>query len=228
MTEAKQNPPRARGCLFYGFLTAVLVFIGVIAGIYFGTRKAVRYAIETYTTNAPTAIPAVQMPPAQQRAVANRLVQQFEEAANHRGPDELVLGEDELNVLIAQSSDLRLFHRRIYLQPHDNELKAYISMPLDQFKPWQDFATRMGGTNYAGRYLNGIAYAGIVLTNGVLQVEPRKMVISAKTLPDEFIAQFPWQTLTQPINDNTNLHAALQRVDSILIENGKLHVKFRK
>jgi hypothetical protein len=227
MTEAKQNPSRARGCLFYGLLTAVLVFFGVVAGIYFGTRKAVRYAIETYTTNGPVAIPTVQLPPAQQRSMANALVQQFEAAANHRGPDELVLGEDELNVLIAQSSDLRLFQRRVYLQPQGDELKAYISMPLDQFKPWQEFARKMGGTNYAGRYLNGIAYAGIAVTNGILKLEPRKMVIAAKALPNEFIKQFPWQTLTQPINENTNFHAALERVEAISIKEGKVHVKFR-
>jgi hypothetical protein len=228
MTEEKKKETRGRGCLFYGLITAGLVFIGVIAGIYFGTRKAVRYAIESYTTNAPTTIPTIQLPPGQQRNIANRLLQQFEAGANKRGPNELVIGEEELNVLIAQSPDMRLYQRHIYLQPEGEELKAFISMPLDQFKPWREFSHKMGGTNYAGRYLNGIAYASLVLTNGLLKIEPRKMVVSAKTLPNEFIKQFPWETVTNPINENTNFRSALQQVESVRIQDSKVHLTFRQ
>jgi hypothetical protein len=226
MTEEKQG--NRRGCLFYGLITVGLVFIGVVAGVYFGTRKAVRYAIEMYTTNAPTTIPTVQVPPGQQRNIANSLLQQFEAGANNRGPTELVIGEEELNVLIAQAPDLKAYQRHIYLQPQGNELKAFVSLPLDQFKPWHEFAYKMGGTNYTGRYMNGIAYANLVVTNGSLKIEPRKMVVAAKTLPDQFIKQFPWDTLTLPINENTNFRSALQRVESVYVQDSKVHLKFKK
>jgi hypothetical protein len=226
MTEERKS--QGRGCLFYGLLTVGLIFAGVIAGIYFGTRNAIRYAIETYTTNAPAAIPLLNLPPMQQRTIANAILQQFENSANRRGPDELVVGEDELNVLIAQSADLHAYNKRVYLQPQGEELKAYVSLPLDQFKPWQEFAYKMGGTNYTGRYLNGLAYVNLTLSNGLLALAPRKMIVAAKTLPDEFIKQFPWQTLTEPINSNTNFRSALQQIDGIAVRGGKVHIKFKR
>ncbi len=226
MTEEKKST--GRGCVFYGFLTVGLVFLGVIAGIYFGTRKAVQYAIETYTTNAPAPIPLLQLPPAEQRTLANSLLQRFEASANKQGPADLVIGEDELNVLIAQSADLRAYNRHVYLQPQGQELKAFVSLPLDQFKTWQDFARKMGGAAYSGRYLNGLAYLNLVVTNNSVKVAPRKLVVSAKSLPDQFIAQFPWSTLTEPINTNQNFRSALERVDSVTVQDGKVHIKFRQ
>lgn len=226
MTEGKKSG--ARGCLFYGLITIALVFLGVIAGIYFGTRKAVRYAIETYTTNAPAPIPLLQIPLAQQRSVADSIIQRFQVSANRQGPDELVINEDELNVLISQAPDLRAYNKHIYLQPQGNELKAYISLPLDEFKPWQQFAYKMGGTNYAGRYLNGLAYVNLVVTNGLLKVSPRKMVVSAKSLPDQFMKQFPWNAVTEPVNNDPNFRSAVQQVENIFVHDSNVHVKFKR
>ncbi len=226
MTE--EQPSRGRGCLFYGLLTAGLILLALLVGMYFGTRKAMRYVVEAYTTNAPAPIPILQIAPTQQRAVANALLAQFENAANNRGPDELVLGEQELNVLIAQPSEMRAYRGHVYLEPQESELKAHVSIPLDQFKQWQEFTQKIGGTNFAGRYLNGLAYVNLIVTNGTLRVAPRKVVVSAKSLPDQFLKEFPWAALTQPINDNTNFRSALQRVDSLTVQEGKVHVKFRR
>jgi hypothetical protein len=227
MSEEKQSRG-GKGCLFYGLITAALVLIGLIGGIYFGTRKAVRYAIETYTTNAPTTIPALQIPPLQQRNIANDVLKRFEERANGQVPDDLVLDEQQLNALIAQPAEMRAYKGHVYLQPQGEELKAFVSLPLDQFKEWQEFAQRMGGTNYAGRYLNGLAYVNLVVTNGTLAVAPRKIVVSAQSLPDQFLKQFPWSALTQPINANANFRSALQRIDAVAVQDSKVHLKFRK
>jgi hypothetical protein len=226
MTEEKKSS--ARGCLFYGLITIALVFLGVVAGIFFGTKKAVRYAIEEYTTNGPVTIPLLQMPPAQQRAVANSLLQQFQASANNQGPDELIIGEEELNALIAQARDLSAYNRHVYLQPQSEEIKGFVSLPLDQFKAWQEFAYKMGGTNYTGRYFNGIAYFSLTVTNGLLKVVPRKMVVSAKTLPDQFLRQFPWNTITDPLNKNPDVRSALQRVESVTVREGKVHLKLKR
>ena len=226
MIEEKQES-HGKGCLFYGLVTAALVFIGVIVGIYFGTRKAVRYAIETYTTNAPTTIPTLEISAIQQRNIANDLLKQFEARANGQAPEDLVLDEQQLNALISQPSEMRAYKGHVYLQPQGEELKAFVSLPLDQFKQWQEFAQKMGGTNYAGRYMNGLAYVNLVVTNSMLTVAPRKVVVSAKSLPDQFLKQFPWSALTQPINENANFRSALQRVDGVTVQDSKVHVKFR-
>jgi hypothetical protein len=226
MTDEKE-PSRGKGCLFYGLITAALIFIGVLTGIYFGTRKAMRYALDTYTTNAPSTIPAVQLQPAEQRNIANDLLKQFEAHANSATPEDLVLDEQQLNVLISQPAEMRAYKGHLYLQPQGEELKAFVSLPLDQFKQWQEFAQKIGGTNYAGRYLNGLAYVNLVVTNGVLAVVPRKVVVSAKSLPDQFLKQFPWSAITQPINGNQNFRSALQRVEAITVQDSQVRVKFR-
>src|SRR5262245_39767938 len=118
--EEKQ-PSRGKGCLFYGLITAVFVFVGVLGGIYFGTRKAARYAIETYTTNAPTTIPTLQISPMQQRNIANDLLKEFEARANSQTPEDLVLDEQQLNVLIAQPSEMRAYKGHVYLQPQGEQ-----------------------------------------------------------------------------------------------------------
>jgi hypothetical protein len=117
-----------------------------------------------------------------------------------------------------------MYQHHIYLQPEGSELKAFISLPLDQFKPWQEFAQRMGGTNYSGRYLNGIVYTALAVTNGLLEVKPRQMEIRGQPLPKEFIKQFPWKTVTQPVNENTNFRSALRQVEKIEIADGKVRV----
>src|SRR4051812_9643637 len=115
MAERAERQPK--GCFFYGFITVVLVFIGIIAGVYFGTRKAVQYAIETYTTNAPAQIPTLQIPPAEQQRVADSLRQRAADALRNGGAHELALDENDLNVIIAQSPDLTAYRKQIYLRP---------------------------------------------------------------------------------------------------------------
>ncbi|HEV8541682.1 MAG TPA: hypothetical protein VGR78_04770, partial [Verrucomicrobiae bacterium] len=149
MAERAEQQPK--GCFFYGFITVVLVFIGILVGVYFGTRKAVQYTIETYTTNAPASIPALQLSPAEQKRLADSLQTQATTALRGNNPGELVLTENDLNVLIAQSPDLAAYRQQIYLRPEGDQLRAYLSLPLDQFAPWKDFTSRFGSKKWAGR-----------------------------------------------------------------------------
>jgi hypothetical protein len=76
--------------------------------------------------------------------------------------------------------------------------------------------------------MNGLAYLSLVVTNGVLAVAPRKVVVAEQSLPDKFIKEFPWKALTQPINDNPNIRSALQRIDGVTVQDGKVHVRFKR
>ena len=94
---------------------------------------------------------------------------------------------------------------------------------MDQFRQWQDLALKVGGTNYSGRFLNGLTDPNLLVTNGVITVAPSKVLVSGQPLPDKFLKEFPWKALTQPINDNANIRSALQRIDGVDVQDSKVH-----
>ncbi len=225
MAERAERQPR--GCFFYGLLTVILVFIGILVGVYFGTRKAVQYAVEIYTTNAPAQIPTLQISPAEEQRIAESLQKEAANALRGKTPQELILGENELNVLIGHSPDLAPYRKQIYLRPEGDQLRAYLSIPLDQFAPWKEFASRFRSKGWVGRYLNGMAVLDVSLTNSVLRVAPKKIIVSATTLPEDFVARFPWDNLTQRANEDPEVRAVLARIETIRVENGKARIRLR-
>lgn len=219
---------RRTGCLIYALITGLLVLLGIILGIYFGTRQAISYAVENYTTNAPAAIPVLEIPPSQQKQIASALLNQATQVMNQKGPAEIALTETDLNVLIAQSPNLRGYQKQVYLKPDGNQLRAFISLPLDQFPDWTEFTKKMHGEKWRGRYLNGTAILGLSVSNNILQVFPKKIIVRATTLPDEFTRRFPWDKLTQSANSDPDVKAVLTRVESIDVQDSKVRVRFRE
>src|SRR5688500_6911451 len=120
---SENRPKQGRGCVFYGCLTAVFVFIGVIAGIYFGTRQAVKYAVSAFTTNAPAAVPGLNLSAAEQQAISRSVEQRASSAMRGSDPAPLRLAEKELNVLLAQSPDLRRYSNQFYVRPVGTQLQ---------------------------------------------------------------------------------------------------------
>jgi hypothetical protein len=210
-----------------GLATFLLVLLGIILGIYFGTRKAIEYAVENYTTNAPAAIPTLQLSQADQSATAKRLQMQIGEVLSAKGPREVVLSERDLNILMAHSPDLEKYKNQIYLKPDGDQLRAFISLPLDQFQPWKEFSKKMAGEKWNGRYLNGMAILNLSVTNETIHVFPKKVVVRATTLPDDFIKRFPWDTLTDQANTSPEIKKLLDQIESIETRDSNLHIHFK-
>ena len=217
---------QGRGCLFYGVITMILVFIGVAIGVYFGARKAILTAVATYTSPSPAPIPQLRLSDAEKERIARQLALQGRQATQGQGPKELTLGEQELNVLLTQSSDLRSFSNQIYLQPESNRLKAHLSVPLDQFQPWKDLSRKIGG-DLNNRYLNGTAFLNVGVTNGSLSLSLADLEVNGKTLPEEFTSRVQSQNFAAIANTNAEAQAVLQRVEAITVQDGKVHVKFK-
>jgi hypothetical protein len=215
------------GCLAIGLATFIFVIIGIFLGLYFGTRKAIQYAVENYTTNAPIEIPELQIASTEQKQITRTLQQNAQRIISSQGPREIVLSEQDLNVLIAQSPDLQKYKKQIYLKPDGDQLRAFLSLPLDQFEPWKKFSKKMAGDKWGGRYLNGMAILNLSVTNGVLQVVPKKVVVRATTLPDDFINRFPWSALTDQANRSPDVKAVLEKIDRIETRDSKLHIHFK-
>src|SRR5512142_1245028 len=114
------EPRQEHGCWFYGCITALGLLGLTVLGVYLGCRYVagkIRQGIETYTDTAPKPLPMVEMPEDRRHKILRcakdfeRAVTTFPEAKDARFlTDEqrtLVLTEDELNVLLEQSTDLK-------------------------------------------------------------------------------------------------------------------------
>ena len=224
---AEQVQKKSRGCLLYGAITMALVFIGVVAGLYFGARKAILMGVDTYTSSAPVPVPQVNIPPGEQQRIARDLARKAQQASQGRGPEQIVLSEPELNVLLAQAPDLQAYRRQIYLQAESNRLKAQISLPLDQFEHWKSLSRKLG-RNLGNRHLNGTAYFDVGITNGALALRLVDLVANGKSLPEEFTKRVEAQTFAAAANNNPQTQQILQRVEAIDIQDGKVIVKFQK
>jgi hypothetical protein len=218
---------QGRGCLFYGVITMILVIIGVAAGIYFGARKAILTAVANYTSATPAPIPQLRISDAEKDRIARQLALQARQVTQGQGPKELALGEQELNVLLSQSPELRAYSNQIYLQPEGDKLKAHLSLPLDQFEHWKSLSRKISGDLH-NRYLNGTAFLNVGVTNGTLSLSLADLVVNGKTLPQEFTSRIQSQNFAAAANTNAEAQAVLQRVEAITVQDGKVQVRFKR
>ena len=213
---------RGRGCVFYGCLTTALVFIGVILGIYFGTRQAVKYAVTTYTASGPAKVPALPISPAEQDRIFRSLEQRAAEIARSGSTNPVALGETELNVLISHSPDLRRFKDQIYLKPSGTQIQAHVSVPLDQFSLWKEFLQKLRARSLEGRYFNGIAVLSPSATNGALSLSISDVIVGGKSLPADFTSRLKTFDLAAQARKNPQTETLLKHVQNVEVRNDQL------
>lgn len=226
MPEAAQKP--SRGCFFYGCLTMILITIGVLVGLYFGTRQAVHLAIGRYTATGPAPIPALALSPAEQRALAESLQARAEAATSGRESAPFLLGETELNVLLGQSAKLASFRDQIYLRPASNRLEAHLSLPLDQFQPWKEMLAKLRSRKFAGRYFNGVATLDLAITNGAVNVSIQDLIVNQSRLPDEFTARVRGRNLIPDGGQLSQAPSLVQKIASLTVTNDQVLVEFAR
>jgi hypothetical protein len=223
MPESTQK--QGRGCLFYGCLTTVIVFIGVLGGIYFGTRQAVKYAVQAFTTNAPGPVPTLDLSPGDRESITRALEPRAEAALRGPDPAPLILNEKELNLLLAQSSDLSPFTNQFYLRPMGTQLQAHVSLPLDQFKLWKTFTRRLRAKDLEGRYFNGVAIVQPGITNGALTLTIQDLMVNGRSLPGDFTGRLKDFDLAAGVRENPQSQSILNRIQSAEVRDSLLHLR---
>lgn len=216
---------RSRGCFFYGCLTLVLVFLGLVVGTYFGTRYAVKKLVATYTEAAPAEVPSIGLTDADVARRADELRTQFQRG----GADQIALEATDLNVLLRQNPQaMKVLSNRIHFALETNLVKATVSLPLDEFKPWQQATTRLLAPSLKNRYLNASVYFAPVFTNAELQIELKDVRVHGMSLPVEFTSKLSLNEATRDANSNPAVRQVLDRVEGVAIENGQLILRFKK
>jgi hypothetical protein len=206
------NPPKQRGCFFYGCLTlaalGLLMIIGLVVGAYF-LKKTVNRWIDEYTDNAPATMQKVDYTSEQMDALRTRLGA-FTNAMEKGGaPAELVLSADDLNAFITASKDL---NGKAFIQFDDDKVKGSISLPLPD----------MGPLKLKGRYLNGNATFKVILENGILDVTLDAVEVKGKALPDVLMKELKKENLAKEMVKDPDATATIEKLETIQIKGGKL------
>lgn len=206
---------KRRGCLFYGCLTCVVLFL--IAGLaVFFTVRFVRNQINAYTDTQPVTLPKVEMPDAEWQELSQR-VKSFGAAMEQGKPTEpLVLTERELNALIAKAANMKELADKVYVVVKGNEVTGQVSIPLS-------------GLGWVGkdRFLNGEATFNVSLENGVLIVTAREIKVKGNPLPESIMSRLRQENLAKDAYKDAENAEAIRKLESIQVEDGQVHIKAR-
>jgi hypothetical protein len=210
------EPPRQRGCFFYGCIIAGILALLLLIAIGVATFLFYRWAermIDEYTATAPRELPKIEMPTEQRKTVKERW-DAFRAAIKEGKPTEpLVLDSNDLNVLIDEDEELK---GKVYVSIDNDKLKGQISIPLEKLPI-------LGLTK--GRYLNGEAELKAAIVNDVLFVTLDSIEVNGKKVPEEFMAQMRSQNMAKDLYKDAKKAEELRNLQSIDIKDGKMTLR---
>jgi ribonuclease D len=217
MSQDYAPPPpqkKQRGCFFYGCLISIiLIVVGTIATVgigYYVWRLFINTAKE-YSETAPAVIPKVTMPEPEREALREK-VKAFGESVEADKPTEpIILTAEDLNALI---DDQPGFQGKSHVEIDGEKIKADISLPLSIFKI----------PELSDRYLNGSATLRVSLQNGILVVVADSVETKGKPLPAAVVQMLQQQNLAEGAMKNPKQRAALDKLESIQVKDGKVIV----
>jgi hypothetical protein len=216
------EPPRQRGCLFYGCLFsavfAVLIMVAVGALTYIAFR-GFGQIVQQYSSTTPVPLPKTEITEEDRRTLEER-VGEFRKALDDGTPTApLILTSRDLNALIESNPTLR---DKIYVTIEEDKIKGQVSLPLE------DFAFGPFVKMLTGRFLNGEAELTVSLKDGVLLVLLDSIEINGKRLPEDVIQQLRQQNLTKDAYKDPKNAEQIRKLESIEVKSGKVIITARQ
>ena len=223
-TPEPYQPPRQRGCFFYGCIIAsvmaLLFVLAVGVGVYM-LYRALERAVDQYTATAPRELPKVEMPPERRQSLTER-VEAFRKAIDAGTPTEpLVLTSDDINSLIDENPNWK---GKLYVTIEGDKVKSQVSIPLEKLSAALE---KVGIGFLRGRYLNGEAELKASLRDGVLLVTLESFEVNGQRPPEEFLANLRQQNLAEDAYKDPKNAQQIRRLESIEIKDGKIIIKPR-
>ena len=221
-------PKKRRGCFFYGCITSLALVLVLVLVFGFGAAKFVSYinaTIVKYTDTVPAPLPKADMGSNEFAQLENR-VSAFGKALDaHTNTLPLTLNTTEINALLENSQQAKAakIKDHIYLTLQGDQIKAQESLPLGDFIQAPFIKT-------AGRYLNGDAVLGVVLTNSEVSVVIKSMNVKGSPLPDEYLARLQTveESLMTNVNNDPTNRAFFDRIESAVVRDGVLIIKAKQ
>jgi|SRR5215831_7008058 len=216
-----EAPPRrkglgcfARGCLIL-LVFAIVLAIACFAGMYWGLHRHSALFYGSYwlaktrsIAEAPKPVPEFSASDQQMQAVRERW-QDFEQKTRAGQPTEIELSADDINGLIATSTDVR---GKVFVSLDGNQLRLLTSVPIGGF---------LGRPGY---YFNGDV---IVELNGVQPVDnPQfsRISINGEQVPTDFLN---WKYRSRRLREYLAEQRNAYDIGTIEIHDGKLILRSR-
>lgn len=200
------------GCLV---VIAILVAGGVIA---YALLKGVFYnLLDEYTDTQPRALPQLAMPETHARMVCAR-ADAFQAAlAAGKASEPLALSGNDVNALIKYHPAWSNASGNVYVSIVNDKIRGDVSIPLDALTPMTK-----------GRYLNGSGVISVQLMAGRLAIFLDQLEVKGKEVPEEFMKSFRSENLAKNVNENPKTAEALARLESIIVQGGRIVITPRK
>lgn len=215
---AEPNVKGRRGCLFYGLLIFAVVLLLILAGALVGVYYA-KKMVRDFTEEQARPLPEVQMPPAEYQALQRRIDEFRKNVRGGLPAEPLTLGREEINALIENDPDFAALKDKLYLDAIEgDQLKGQLSVPMEQ----------LNLPLFKGRHLNADVTFRLSLNNGILRLTPQDISVKGAPVPDVYMDTLRKQNLARPINSDPRASVALDKLDGVRVENGKLVVVPKK
>lgn len=203
------NPPKKRGCLFYGFLSlaviALLVVVVAILGYVLVKRTAEAWARD-YTDTTPARLEKVEYSRTQTDAMQARLASFKQALDGGTNLHELILTADDLNALIASQRELQ---DKLFVRIDGDQVRGEITMPLSD----------LGPLKLKGRYLNAAVTLKVALANGALDVRLQDAQVKGKPLPAMILNEFKKNNLAEEYQKDPKAAADIAKFEAVQITN---------
>jgi len=207
------NPPKKRGCLFYGCLAVIIFSLAASLLAYVGYRY-LRNQLARFLDTSPAPIETVELSPAERDGLQQRLAAFKEAMDGQKIPRELTLTARDLNALIAATPEWK---GKLFAMIENGRIKGRISLPLADFGPFK----------LKGKYLNGAATFKASLETETLSVTIEQVEVKGQPLPAWILSKLRTQNLVQGLQNDPRRAPTIQKLESLRVVNDVVVLKNR-
>ncbi|HWC58723.1 MAG TPA: hypothetical protein VHC44_03445, partial [Verrucomicrobiae bacterium] len=203
-TQMYTEKKSGRGCLFWGGITAAILFLLLLFAGY-GTYRYVKWLIAEYTDTKPLPAPAVLLSHSEITNLQQR-VHSWDDAIKHnRAAGPLTLSAEEINALIAGKAKTNGPPARLFFSFESNQVQAQLSVPTDGLiGHWLD-----------GRYLNGSGNFDVSLHDGHLLLRVQSLAVKGRPLPENFMQPLRGENFADSWTNDPDFNEAVGNLEEI-------------
>lgn len=212
--DSQQPKNQSRGILKYVAIGCAVVILLVGVGGFFaykGIKSFLSGVSEKYTSAQPMALPTVDASEDEALSVMDR-VEAFTDALDRNAsPSPLILTSRDINVLISNHPKWKKMAGKAYMTIDGERIKGQISIPLNEI-----------GNLFEGRYLNGSAVFRLGMSSGRLLAFIDSIEVGGNPLPEEFMGTIRAQNFAETANEDPDIIAVLEKLESISIRDDSI------
>jgi hypothetical protein len=221
------NPPKKRGCLFYGCLSMVgvglvIVVVGLLA-FYLARQWGIKQ-LNAYTDASQTKFEYPNYSAGDRAKLEARLQGLADAIKQGQGSRELVLTADDINELISKSKD---YQGKVLVSIEDDRVRGKVSLPLNDVIP-PELRSRL--RILQNRYLNAEVAFRVALEGGALDVRLDEILAKGKPMDKApligpMIADMKKRNLAQEAQQNSKDMDYIRQCESIVVKDGKFIIR---